>query len=99
MFDREERILLQVTVGIRELKRHLSSYIREARSGASVIITNRGEPVARLMPMGRSLEERMGDLVDAGLLGWSGKKLAGITPVVHRQGQQSVADLLLEDRE
>jgi prevent-host-death family protein len=89
----------QVTVGIRELKARLSSYVRQARSGASVIITDRGEPVARLVPMGRSLEDRMEDLVDAGLVTWSGKNLARIAPVARTHGQQSVADLLLEDRE
>lgn len=91
--------MAQVTVGIRELKARLSSYIRHARSGVPVIITDRGEPVARLVPMGRSLEDRMEDLVDAGLITWSGKNLARIAPVARAHGQQSVADLLLEDRE
>jgi prevent-host-death family protein len=86
-------------VGIRELKARLSSYVRQARSGSSVIITDRGEPVARLVPMGRSLEDRMGDLVDAGLISWSGKKLSRIAPVARTRGQRRVADLLLEDRE
>ncbi|MGC9334564.1 MAG: type II toxin-antitoxin system Phd/YefM family antitoxin [Anaerolineae bacterium] len=91
--------MAQVTVGIRELKARLSSYVRKARSGASVIITDRGEPVARLVPMGRSLEDRMEDLVYAGLITWSGKKLSRLAPVARTQGQQTVADLLLEDRE
>jgi prevent-host-death family protein len=89
----------QVTVGIRELKARLSSYIRQAKSGASVVITDRGEPVARLVPVGQSLEDRMGDLVEAGLVTWSGQKLSRIAPVVRTHGQQTVADLLLEDRE
>jgi hypothetical protein len=49
--------------------------------------------------MGRSLEDRMEDLVDAGLITWNGKNLARIAPVARARGQQSVADLLLEDRE
>ena len=91
--------MAQVTVGIRELKARLSSYVRQARSGASVIITDRGEPVARLVPMGRSLEDRMEDLLEAGLITWSGRNLARIAPVVRTHGQQSVANLLLQDRE
>jgi hypothetical protein len=51
------------------------------------------------VPMGRSLEDRMADLIDAGLITWSGKNLARIAPVARTHGQQSVADLLLEDRE
>jgi prevent-host-death family protein len=89
----------QVTVGIRELKARLSSYVRQAKSGASVIITDRGEPVARLVPMGRSLEDRMEDLLEAGLITWSGRNLARIAPVVGTRGQQSVAELVLQDRE
>lgn len=41
----------------------------------------------------------MQDLADAGLITWSGKNLARIAPVARARGQQSVADLLLEDRE
>jgi prevent-host-death family protein len=89
----------QITVGIRELKARLSSYIHQAKSGASIVITERGTPVARIVPMGRSLEDRMEDLVDAGLIAWSGKNLSRITPVARTQEQQAVADLLLEDRE
>jgi prevent-host-death family protein len=89
----------QITVGIRELKARLSSYVRQAKSGASVVITERGTPVARIVPMGRSLEDRMENLVEAGLITWSGKKLSRVAPVAHTQEQQTVADLLLEDRE
>ena len=91
--------MAHVTVGIRELKARLSSYVRQAKSGASVIITDRGEPVARLMPIGRSLEDRVEDLLEAGLITWSGKNLTRIAPVVRTHGQQSVGDLLLQDRE
>src|SRR5579864_8161600 len=38
------------TVGIRELKDRLSEYVRRARQGESVLVTDRGEPVARLCP-------------------------------------------------
>jgi prevent-host-death family protein len=89
----------QITVGIRELKTHLSSYVRRAKSGASVVITERGTPVARIVPIGRSLANRIEDLVEAGLITWSGKNLSRIAPVARTQGQQTVADLLLEDRE
>ena len=91
--------MTQTTVGIRELKARLSRYVQQAKSGTSVVITERGKPVARIVPVGRSLEDRMEDLVQAGLITWSGKKLSRIAPVARTQGQQTVADLLLEDRE
>lgn len=37
-------------VGVRKLKDHLSAYLRRARSGETVRITDRGEVVAELRP-------------------------------------------------
>ena len=53
-----------MNVGIRELKAHLSEYIARARKGEDVIITDRGNPVARLEPLGiEHLPERMQELI------------------------------------
>ncbi len=38
------------TVGIRELKNSLSAYVREAQDGETIVVTDRGEPVAQLGP-------------------------------------------------
>ena len=38
-------------VGIRELKTRLGSYLREVRRGRTIVVTDRGEPVAELRPM------------------------------------------------
>jgi prevent-host-death family protein len=40
------------TVGIRELKARLSEYVRQARSGEHVLVTDRGEVVAEITPPG-----------------------------------------------
>jgi antitoxin (DNA-binding transcriptional repressor) of toxin-antitoxin stability system len=37
-------------VGVREVKDHLSAYLREVRRGAVVHITDRGEVIAELRP-------------------------------------------------
>jgi prevent-host-death family protein len=42
------------TVGIRELKNRLSEYVREVRAGESVLVTDRGEVVAELLPPGQT---------------------------------------------
>ncbi|MFY9614763.1 MAG: type II toxin-antitoxin system prevent-host-death family antitoxin [Candidatus Dormiibacterota bacterium] len=39
-------------VGVRELKDQLSRYLSLVRSGAEVIVTDHGRPVARLIPVG-----------------------------------------------
>jgi prevent-host-death family protein len=44
-------------VGVRELKKHLSAYLDRAAAGEVVIVTDRGHPKARLMPL--SSKERI----------------------------------------
>jgi len=45
------------SVGLRELKNNLSEYVRDVRSGESVLVTDRGEVVAELLPAGPGLDE------------------------------------------
>jgi prevent-host-death family protein len=45
------------SVGLRELKNRLSEYIRDVRSGEGVLVTDRGEVVAELIPPGQRVDE------------------------------------------
>lgn len=46
--------------GIRELKNNLSRYVRQVRAGSEVVVTDHGQPVARLVSFeGHSAVERM----------------------------------------
>lgn len=98
----------QSEIGIRQLKSNLSAYLRQVKAGGTVIITERGKPIGRIMPVLRSaqdvpmvesVEERLERLSQAGLLAWSGQTLAPLTPPGRTTGPRTVADLLLEDRE
>jgi prevent-host-death family protein len=42
------------TVGLRELKNRLAEYVRDVRSGEGVLVTDRGEVVAELVPPGQA---------------------------------------------
>ena len=42
------------TVGTRELKTRLGTYLRLVRSGRTLIVTDRGRPVAELRPLSTS---------------------------------------------
>ena len=46
------------SVGLRELKNRLSEYVREVRGGEEVLVTDRGEVVAELVPPGHGMGER-----------------------------------------
>ena len=61
------------TVGLRELKNHLSRYIRRVRDGQTVIVIDRGRVVAELRPPGQILagtkiDPAVARLVNRGLL-------------------------------
>jgi prevent-host-death family protein len=86
------------TIGVRELKARLSQYLRQVKQGRTLVITERGKPVGRLVPIGQSLDEKLEAMRTAGQIEWSGKKLKPMKPVAKVKQGFSVADLLIEDR-
>lgn len=52
-------------VGVRQLKNALSRYLAAVRDGQELVVTDRGRPVARIVPAGRSLD-RLAELVAEG---------------------------------
>jgi prevent-host-death family protein len=89
----------QVVVGIRELKAKLSSYVQRVKVGDTVIITQRGKAVGRIVPVEQSLEERLQAMIREGIVEWDGRKLEPSAPVAKTHGPRMVSDLLLEDRQ
>jgi prevent-host-death family protein len=89
------------TVGVRELKTRLSSYLRRVRDGATVTITARGKPLGQIVPANRlpTLKSRVLTLAHSGVIAWNGQKLRAITPRVRARGKHTVAELLLDNRE
>lgn len=46
------------TAAVSELKARLSEYLNKVKAGAEVLITDRGKPVARIVPVRRSKDVR-----------------------------------------
>ena len=87
-------------IGIRELKSKLSECVREVRSGGTIVVTEHGRPVARMIADASSLGERLEVLANAGRRLWSGRRLKPTKPVARvRSGRKTVADLISENRE
>jgi len=87
-------------IGIRELKSKLSECVREVRSGGTIVVTEHGRPVARMIADASSLGERLEVLANAGHILWSGRRLKPAKPVARvRSGRKTVADLISENRE
>jgi len=86
-------------VGIRELKATLSECVREVKAGRTIVVTDHGQPVARLIPAAISLRERVEALRAAGAVAWSGRRLRSAKPAGRVRGDRTVADLIVENRE
>lgn len=59
------------TVGIREAKANLSKYLQSIRQGNEIIITDRGRPVGKIVPLQPeelSLSARLQQLEENGLI-------------------------------
>jgi prevent-host-death family protein len=52
-------------IGVRELRQHASRYLARVRAGETIEVTDRGRPVARLVPVG---EPTWDDLIASGVV-------------------------------
>jgi len=91
--------MTQYTIGIRDLKARLSSYLEKAHQGHTVIITSHGRPVAQLTPTRNDLMERVKGLQAAGLIAWSGKKPPIRKPKLKNKSDAPISDLVVELRQ
>lgn len=89
-------------VGVRELQARLSAYLRRVKDGETIVITEWGRPIGRIVPEGGgslSLNEQMQRLIDAGLAEWNGESPPAVEPVTLQRTDVSIADLIAEMRE
>lgn len=94
--------MTELSVGVRELKAHLSRYLQRVKEGATIVVTEHGRPVGRILPISAPLEQRLAAAIESGAIVWSGRPLPPvppITPLTPAQGAKTVADLLIEGRE
>jgi len=90
--------MAQTIVGIRELKSRLASYLRQVKAGHSVVITDHGKTIGRIIGAKASLESRSAELVQAGIIAWNGRKMAPGKPAVRAHGNGNVADIVAGNR-
>jgi prevent-host-death family protein len=84
-----------ISVGIKELKEKLSSYVDKARHGEEIVVTDRGKEIALVLPISRE-RSAVKQLVGSGRAVWTGGKPAGVKGIKAKGG--SVAKTVLEDR-
>ena len=85
-----------ITVGIRQFKNRLSEYLRRAKAGERIVVTERGRPVAVITRPGAA-EQRYDDMIRQRQAFWGGGKPRGSRTPPKIKGP-SVADAVIEDR-
>jgi prevent-host-death family protein len=86
------------TVGIRELKTHLSHHLKRVRSGARLLVTERGRSIATINPLETPADvDWAHQLVAEGRAHWSGGKPTGAKRPARMSGKTASA-IVLEDR-
>ena len=90
-------------IGIRELKNNFSAYLRQVKAGATLTITEHGQPIGQLVPIQKSVEARLQELTAAGLLTWNGQKYRPThdrpRPELSPDAPKTAAEVVLEDRD
>jgi len=87
------------TVGIRELKAHLSRHLKRVRSGTRLLVTERGRAIATIDPVDAPAPvEWAHALVATGRARWSGGKPEGCRQPVGITDGRTVSAAVLEDR-
>lgn len=84
-----------VSVGIKELKAKLSSYMDKVQHGEEVIITEHGKEIARVIPVSKE-RKALKALVETGKARWSGGKPAGLAGI--KTKGKPLSQTVLEER-
>ena len=87
-----------MNASVRDLKSRLSRYLRQGQRGETVVVTLRGKPIARIVPLPPlSVEERLATLpgINAGT---GGKPRGSSRPMRVKPGQKDVSDIVVEER-
>lgn len=87
-----------IQAGVRDVKNHLSEYLRRVRRGERIVITDRGRPIATLAGLAEGESDEAGwRLVRQGLGEWSGGKPRGLSDPPRIPGRRA-QEVVIEDR-
>lgn len=89
---------MTASVGVRELRQHLSRYLERVRAGEAFVVTDRGHEVARLTPAGDRQSALARLIAERGATIPSGDLLENLGPRRRLDGQ-TATEALAEQRE
>ena len=87
-------------VGIRELRQNLSAYVKRVREGEHFVVTERGRPVGRLVPLSED-EDPVARLVAEGKLKppTGSGNLLDLVPLFNKEESKRIREAFEESRE
>ena len=92
---------MQEEVGIRKLRDELTRQLGRVRRGKRIVVTDRGKPIAVLMPYGQDKQSSQEDRVRAVLAGGhvvAAERPFKRNPPLAKGRGPLVSDLIIEDR-
>ena len=84
------------SVGVRELRQSASELLRRVAEGESIVITDRGTPIARLVPLART--GGVADLVNSNQVRLPSRPMPALRPM-RAPGGRTASAALAEARE
>jgi prevent-host-death family protein len=90
----------RTVVGARELKTRLGTYLRRVRQGRTLLVTDRGEPIAELRPLPQdaSVPPALLKLSSEGAVTLPVRKRMGAFRPIRSRGR-TLSEAIVEDRE
>jgi prevent-host-death family protein len=94
-------------VSMKELKANLSRYLKAVRAGKDVVVTSRGHPVARLVPLTLSNEaeptkdellRRLNQVPGIAMGKGTGKPKGSKKPIEIKPGERTLSEIVIESR-
>jgi prevent-host-death family protein len=94
----EDEITAKLSVGVRELRQDASKVLKLVKGGETILVTERGKPVAEIRPI---KEITMQDLIDAGIVTPAKAKFDPkvFEPLPNPEGRSLLKEFLKERRE
>jgi len=85
-------------VGVRLLKNSLSRYLKLVKNGKTIRVTDRGKPIAKLVPVDNPLPQGIIEMLDKKIASWNGEKPKGVVILHSISKGKNISDIVSEDR-
>ena len=90
-----------ITAGIRDLRNHLSQHLKAVRNGDEIVVTDHGEPIARIVKEPRkepSWRDKIAPLAAKGLVRLPTRERERDIPRPRSLPGKPLSEIIVEDR-